>query len=182
MPRRVLTPIYPDVPHPSLDMFILDTGKEMVLEAWTRRYGILLHREVHYGNWRVWPLVGARRNIAVSKFIQKALAKAGEAANASYRDDDLKRDCPAVMEFLTDTDDGQGGRRKTATLSVFAADGQFKVFLNDRQTMNCLCVASESLWGALQALEAALQSDQPGWRRMEPQEAGKHQTRKPPRP
>lgn len=114
----------------------------------------------------------------MSEFIQKALARAGNGPGSRFVDMAFAADFPATWEFLTCCQLANGVARQTATVSLFAADGVFKAFLNDRETGKCLCVASRTVVGLWDALEAALTSDDPGWRDMVRDGGGKHSTRR----
>lgn len=100
-------------------------------------------------------------------YVKRALAKVGSApaGNVPCQDERFIKQMPALGEFLTSTDAGDGKTRQTATLNVSWAAGAFVVFLNDRETDCSLCKRSDTLWGALAALDQELQSDEPGWRK-----------------
>jgi len=108
------------------------------------------------------------------KFIKDSLAK-GKMADvpAACGDATLSKKYPALFEFLTCNRDDEGRERKTATLSIFYHDGQFKCFLNDRQEECSTCVTATTLNGLWEALESRITSSEPGWRALRQQGGGK---------
>lgn len=114
-----------------------------------------------------WGENNERRYRIVGKYVRASIAKAEqEAARPSAVDPSFRKSYPAVAEFLTDPDDGNGGRRKLAKMTVFFEHNTFKVFLNDVESRKSLCVSSETFQGLWDVLEAAIKSDAPGWRDM----------------
>jgi len=71
---------------------------------------------------------------------------------------------PTVCEWLTASHYDDGELRETSTLGLFVDCGVLKLCLNDRDQFRTLYVTSDSLEGALLALEAALRGSTPDWR------------------
>ncbi len=107
----------------------------------------------------------------MSEYLKKALQSAPPAGAGAPMDGYFAETYPAVWEFLTLAEIDLGDlrqKRQTATLSVFVQDALWKVFLNDRQTQQCVCVAARTFTALLEALEATLTSDEVPWRVMSP--------------
>lgn len=102
----------------------------------------------------------------VSKFRQNLDQRrvAGSSLSAAS-DVSLAATMPAIHEYLTDRDSGGPVARQTATFTVFAEDGLFRVCLNDRQEGLTCWSSGETLGGAMEALEALLASGEAVWRR-----------------
>lgn len=97
-------------------------------------------------------------------------------SKAAPSDDDVKlvdhlpdpawvKHWPAIMAFMTTDRSGVGGQNTTATLSIFAGEGNYGVCLNDRPTGCSLFRTGQSIDDALTALEKALTDGKPDWRR-----------------
>ena len=92
-------------------------------------------------------------------------SKPSESENsAPFEDEDLKKRCPALVDYLTETRWGDGRPRQTATLHLFVDQGQLKCFLNDRAVGRSACVSASTLVGLLGVLEAGLRGDCLDWR------------------
>lgn len=160
--------VFPDSPVGKVRFFLIDTRDKMALECRCARHGGRLVRLFALGNFRVFPKSLVRDDL-VSKFIQRAM-KAAPAAGATAPPDAYFAEAyPAVWEFVTVTHvdlDGLEMKRQTATMSIFAQDGLWKVFLNDRETKQCVCVAAVTFTALLEVLEATLQGDEVPWRAM----------------
>lgn len=76
----------------------------------------------------------------------------------------LKKTCPNVVEYMTDSAWEDGKPRDTSTLTVFLEDGMVKVALNDRACSRSLYASSDTLEGAIGALEQRLREQSPEWR------------------
>jgi hypothetical protein len=173
VPRRRKAPsrlveIYP----PSLD-----TG--LKLYAFYMRYGtralelFVCHRylrtwlyvERHPGtDWRHFG--GERKEKIVGEFLDRALAKvtSERPEKTVPKDPKFLKHMKALAEFLFDTGTPDHPR-ETSTLNISWAPSEgFKVFLNERNIARYICVTSDTLEGALAALEGRLQSDDPEWR------------------
>jgi len=71
---------------------------------------------------------------------------------------------PAILEYMTRTQDDEGQPRKTATVTVCVQDGYWKATLNDRQTgLQCWVTAGSAL-ESIKALEAALIDPKTIWK------------------
>lgn len=74
------------------------------------------------------------------------------------------QELPALHEYLVCRADPDGGHRRTSTLTLFAEDGQFKLFLNDRHSGCSICASGSTVATALSALEALLEAEDAPWR------------------
>jgi len=90
----------------------------------------------------------------------KKVSAKGPAAS----DGDFLKSYPSLFEQLTSREFGKGEPRKTSSLSIFADNGAWKAFLNERNDAMSLCVSADSFTGVLDVLEAALGSSDPDWR------------------
>lgn len=160
--------VYPDCRDRRLKFFLTDFRDKLTLECVCRRHGGRVAFYFVNGNWRVTPYV-ERREALVSELLKRALRAAG-SPNGGLPDDPVFMEaCPAVWEFLTVTEIDLVDlkqKRQTSTLSLFVQDGMWKVFLNDRETQRCVCVAARSLAALWDTLEACLTSDEVPWRAM----------------
>lgn len=80
-------------------------------------------------------------------------------------DPDFSTRCPAIFDYVTLVRDEQNKTRQTSTLTLSVDQGAFKALLNDRQTGFQVFVTADTLWGAIDALEAVLKSPRVPWRR-----------------
>jgi len=104
------------------------------------------------------------RSIAMS-FLKKPSADSqGNRSLPSFSDDVMKRNYPALYEYLTSTTYPDGSKRETSTILVFVDDGQLKVCLNDRETSLMLWSSGESFEESLLVMDELLRSDNPPWR------------------
>lgn len=71
----------------------------------------------------------------------------------------------AITTMLTASKWPDGKKRETSTLTVCFDQEALKIALNDRAQKCSLWASGASLVEALEALEAALQSGNPSWRR-----------------
>jgi len=98
-------------------------------------------------------------------FIKRSLAKATRVGvGVACADVALAKTHPALFEFLTCSKHDDGSERKVSTITIFFDAGQFKAFLNDRDSGQSLCVVGPTLASLWIALEASLTSDDPHWR------------------
>lgn len=81
------------------------------------------------------------------------------------RDEDFVGEYPLLFEYLAHRQYDDGSERETSTLLVFAADGVWKACLNDRAEGQALWVSCSFFGGVLEALERALDTSAPDWRR-----------------
>lgn len=160
--------VYPDSAVGKVQFFLLDYPDKMALECVCSRYGGRLVRLFVEGDWRQYPLL-LNRDRVVSEFIKKAIKSAPPPGCGAPPDAFFAEQYPAVWDFLTLSVidmDGLEMKRLTSTLSIFTQDGLWKCFLNDRDRQKCLCVAAITFTALLEALEAALTSDETPWRDM----------------
>jgi hypothetical protein len=71
---------------------------------------------------------------------------------------------PALHDYMVCSTNPDGSARRTASLTVFAEHGSFKLWLNDRDSGASLCVSGDTVAGALSSLEAVLEAENPPWR------------------
>lgn len=101
---------------------------------------------------------------AMSQFIKRAKEQRKKFAQPLPPDEKFQAEYPALWEFLTLAKGDDGKPRKTATLTIFVADGCFKTSLNDRQEA-CSCFGSgDSFDEALSVLEASIVDGLAEWR------------------
>jgi len=98
-------------------------------------------------------------------FIERSLAKAKSVGPlAGCADTTLAKNQPALFEFLTCTKKHNGDERKVSTVTFYFEAGQFKCFLNDKDSGKSMCVVGPTLAALWIALEASITSDDPHWR------------------
>lgn len=115
---------------------------------------------------------------AVGDFIRRSLAALNvEGHSGALPGDKVSSQYPALWEFLTDggPDPATGEVRETATLLLFRDQDVLKACLSDRETGRSLFVSASGLGGIFAAVEAAVRSDQPDWRRSGGKSASKRQ-------
>lgn len=71
---------------------------------------------------------------------------------------------PTLLSYLQEETYEDGSKRELASVAVFVERGWVKVALNDKDQRRSLYITSESLSGALEALEMAIQDDKGDWR------------------
>ncbi len=79
-------------------------------------------------------------------------------------DPDWLSQYPALHEYLTVRTRADGSPRRTASLTVFAEHGAWKVWFNERDSQCSLCASGSTIADSLSALEVMLESDCPPWR------------------
>jgi len=102
----------------------------------------------------------------MSQFIRREQACKGNPAGSglSVPPADLVARFPALWEYLWVDRWEDGKKRETSSITIFWGDGRLKGCLNDKANARVLFVAGETLTALLEALEAALASDQAEWR------------------
>lgn len=141
--------------------------RTLVIESWLvapyRMLGRWSFRREHVRNQfsPIWRLI-------VGDFIKRSIERANlvKASAVECGDAEFVKKFPALADFMT-TLLQEGKARKTATLTVMWQDGQFRCFLNDRETLLSMCVVSDTFAGLWKALESSLTSAEPQWRRNE---------------
>jgi hypothetical protein len=107
----------------------------------------------------------AQKEEVIMSWVSKLRRPAGEAGRpADAVDQQWVHDLPAVHEFLTLGVHADGSPRRTATLTLFADAGSWKVFLNERDSGASLCATGGSIADSLSALEVMLEGENPPWR------------------
>jgi len=175
--------VYPDYSVPRVKFFLCDTADTVGIECVCRRHGARLVYVWAYVDWRR-KQKGEARNLLVAELLKAALRKVEPHVGTGIIDLDFNDRWPTLFEFMTVSSYEEAGKRverRTATLNVFTQDGMWKVFLNDRETQRCMCVASRTHRDLLDALEAALTSDEPPWRAIDPTGSTTRQGAKRPR-
>jgi len=95
-------------------------------------------------------------------WVQPSTSGSG-AGYLAARDDELRRRCPTLHDFLTLTG-WSGKQRKSGSLSLFCEDGKWKSCVNDRDGGFYAFLSADSFWGLLDALEHGLKSGSLEWR------------------
>jgi len=80
-------------------------------------------------------------------------------------DDDLRESFPVLCSYLCENVYDDGSPRKVATLTLFVEDSVLKGALNDRDQDRSLYASGSTLQSVLEALEGALKSGVPAWRK-----------------
>lgn len=79
-------------------------------------------------------------------------------------DPDWVSEYPAVHDYLTAMRDDTGATRRTSTLTIFAEQGSWKCFLNERTLNASLCATGPTIKDAVAALEIMLEAEDTPWR------------------
>jgi hypothetical protein len=113
----------------------------------------------------VWQLVhGVVEGTMMGMYRKVNQPMAAAAGAVAAEDADWAKSYPAVLEFMTDQV-GEGGEVvETATLLLFAEDGQWKACFTDRATERRLWRSGKTVKGTLAALEKALGQEGADWR------------------
>lgn len=77
----------------------------------------------------------------------------------------MRKESPALFEYLTSTVFEDGSARQTSTLLVFVDGSDFKACLNDRENDRSLWATGDTLEGCLGTLEALLCDAKAPWRK-----------------
>lgn len=96
---------------------------------------------------------------------QSGSSEGDSGRTVAARDTVMEADRPLLMEYLTAMTFADGSERQTSTLLVFAAEGLWKVCLNDRAEEQALWASGPDVASALDALERMLDTEAPDWRR-----------------
>jgi len=104
---------------------------------------------------------------------QSASTKCDTGAVFAARDVVMEAEYPLMTEYLVTRTFEDGSERETSTLLVFAAEGVWKVCLNDRAEQRALWASGASYGDALAALEKLLDSGAETWRPYKPYKKGK---------
>jgi hypothetical protein len=89
------------------------------------------------------------------------------AASAQFLAEE-RQVAPTLVAYLKDSTWDDGASRETSTLMLLVEDGFLKVCLNDRAMGRSLWVATDSIWGAIEALEGHLAAGTGDWRVKKP--------------
>jgi len=136
----------------------------LTLQSWTAEGWIPLCRTVYPGFVLGVMTLPKYRSIVMG-FIQRSLAKAKNVGpTAACADVQLAKQFPALFEFMTCVKHEDGSSRKVSTVTLYFDQGQFKAFLNDKDSLKSLCVVGPTLASIWIALEASITSDDPQWR------------------
>lgn len=115
---------------------------------------------------RHYPLAGEKGTWWEMKYVEnQERAEKGASRAHAARDEDLAAMYPAVHEYITECLWDDGRQRQTATMTLFAEDGLFKVCLSDRATERVLWASGTTLLEVMADLEAALVSGKAEWRK-----------------
>lgn len=100
----------------------------------------------------------------MSQFVKRAVARKQQIkGKKGIEDKEFAKRWPAIHEFVV-LDTLDGAARETSTVTLSREGNVFKAALNDRDQEQSLFVSSDTLFAALDALEAALTSDMADWR------------------
>ena len=127
------------------------------------------------GLWAVWTWA-EREEYGMSYLRNPAASAPGDGDDPGAVLADWASRFPACLEYMTARKTPDGRPREVATLMLVADEDGLKGCLNDRQTGHQLWVTSDTVDGLIAALEAALTSPRPNWRRSK--WAGKDQKKK----
>lgn len=81
-----------------------------------------------------------------------------------FVDTEFEARYPALVEYLRETQQEDGGPRTTATLLLMVDAGRLKAWLNDRDNRRAAWVTGMTFVGLLETLENGLQEDSLEWR------------------
>lgn len=95
------------------------------------------------------------------------------AEGAGFEDPGFAKDYPTLYEHLTSVTWEDGSARITSSMILFAEEGMLKGCLSERNDHLSLWASGSSLKGLLKALEAALNTPMPQWRKQKGQMAKK---------
>jgi len=103
------------------------------------------------------------------KYLKKAVPAAEAKANAALGKSKLMEVNPALAEFMTVTDWGEGqGTRETASLTIVLTETGWKASINDRDARRSCFATGNTPEAAIAALESRLQADEADWREWSP--------------
>ena len=150
-----------------------EEGVLYLVESYGGRYCILTSRDGRgrmLYRWRVFAnpskcgsaisQTGAYLMSFVSRSKERALSSGDPS---SFEDSTFRDECPALWEYLTAREiDGQA--REPATITLFASDGAWKVFINDKDQGRFACVTAGSWSDLWPTVELQLQEDTADWR------------------
>jgi hypothetical protein len=124
-----------------------------------------------YVPWVLWnDLSYLQKEEVVMSWVSRNRRSPGAAAGPPVSHDaEWSMQLPAIHEYMVLLRHEDGSARRTATLTVFADTGSWKVFLNDRDSGTSLCASGPSVNDALGALEVMLEGENPPWRLCERQ-------------
>lgn len=137
----------------------------VVLSCWGVDGRYCYWREIIPRGTNLGPAFNWAREFIMKWVGKKAVAAGGDATLPDAVDLEFSAQYPALTEYLTADRDDEGKARETATLMVNITDGRFNVGLHDRQDHSWLWKSSNSLSGALTALEMAIQDGTGDWRK-----------------
>lgn len=103
----------------------------------------------------------------VAQYVRRAVAAhERRSVRVSQEGEKWVSSHPATWEYLTLETHDDGESRELSMMLVLVEDGRFKVALQDREEGRSLWVTADTLDGALEALETALQDGRGDWRQM----------------
>lgn len=125
-------------------------------------------------SWNVWPRrrPGSDYRLPVGEYLMSFVKRSAERAeetpqSVSTTDPVWAERYPALFEYLTLLQlDGKA--RKTSTMNLFAEEGKWKVFLNDRHCDRYCVATGSSVDDCLCSLELQLSEDSADWRKNRP--------------
>lgn len=104
--------------------------------------------------------------MGVSQMIKRESVSSLSAGNSplAARDETFERQFESLHEFMTARLFDDGSERETATLLVFASDGQWKACLNDRAEGRVAFVTGRTVQDLFKLLNEQLDSSSVEWR------------------
>jgi len=96
--------------------------------------------------------------------VGNAKAKEAAAEILAKCDEAFAKKFPALAEFLSLEDWGEGQERTRGTLTLFWEEGQFKASVNDRDAGQVAFVSKRAFQELLAAVEKGLATDSLDWR------------------
>lgn len=114
--------------------------------------------------WERWP--SEAKGLLVDSFLDRARKIVGGVpGELCVQDPGLEKIAPNVHVALTCPFDEGKGSGNRFSLTIFAADGVWKVILRDKQEGLALWIASKTFSGWVGVLEKALSDPETQWRR-----------------
>lgn len=164
--RRKTSKLYPPDAPTTVEFVKMESPGKIILVCETRYFpkAMILRQVIDTRDWET--TLNERYYRIMGDFVKRALSKASVTTSRTHAaaDEVFGSEYPALLEFLTLQRDDDGKARQTATVNIFAQDGHFKAFLNERQSGRSMCVAAKTIEELYACLEAELCSDNPGWR------------------
>jgi len=95
---------------------------------------------------------------------KKGKEKVKTKGTHAWDDPIMKKSMPTLYDYLSQISFPDGPARKTATLKIFTQDGRVKVFINDYEEEQSICVSADTWEGLWKAVEGVLSDPDAEWR------------------